>query len=200
MSVWQRLRRTLGYLDHSVTVVVFTVPEERLRELDVATGPCVPLPGRRRPLVGPLRQDGGEYPRHAAALYTVLTGRPAAGALHLVQQQGRGALYVCSQPFLAAMADASRLLTRLAEEDEVRGEKDLPSFFAKRAEWDRTWLRLGDWPRDVESTAARLDRLHWAAEAGERGHPLYVWHGPYVETSTVHASQRGDGGSGVPFR
>ncbi len=137
MSLWQSMRRTLGYMDDSVTVVVFTVPEQRLREMQVADGPCVALRGRRRPLVGPIRQDGGEYPHHTAALYTVLTGQPADGALQLSERQGRGALYVCSQAFVDAMADAALLLGRLADEDEARGRLELPSVFEQRAKWDR---------------------------------------------------------------
>ncbi len=92
----------LGDLDFSVAVVVFTTPERELRRMDVATGPCVPTGGRRRPLAGPTRQDHGETPRHTAAL---LTGQPAAGR------------------FIDAMADASEELSRLAAEDEARGTR-----------------------------------------------------------------------------
>jgi hypothetical protein len=60
--------RVLGDLDVAVAVVVSTTPERELRRMDVATGPCVPTGGRRRPLAGPTRQDHGETPRHTAAL------------------------------------------------------------------------------------------------------------------------------------
>lgn len=67
MSLSGRVARLLGRMDHSVAVVVFTVPEKRLREMDVETGPCVPTGGRKRPLAGVLRQDGGECPEQTAA-------------------------------------------------------------------------------------------------------------------------------------
>ncbi len=179
-------------MNDAVTVVVFTVPEKRLREIDVASGPCVPTEGRNRPLVTPIRQDRGEYPRHTAALYTVLTGRPWEHALELVTQQGPGFLYACTSPFVEAMADASLLLERLAAEDDARDDGDWPSLFAQQEAWSRDWRRVGGWPRDVKTTSHRLGRMGWAWKARERAQPLYVWHGPAVETYTAVSADPAD--------
>ena len=51
------LLRRRGELDDRITAVVFTCPEAHLERMDVATGPCVPVPGRRAPLCDPLVQD-----------------------------------------------------------------------------------------------------------------------------------------------
>jgi hypothetical protein len=187
MSWWQSVRRSLGYMDFSVTVVVFTVPTKRLREMDVALGPCVPTGGRKRPLVGVTRQEGGEYPHHTAALYTVLTGEPADDALRLLEEKGRGRLFQCSAPFVEAMADASLTVSRLAAEHEARGDGDWPSVVEQHEAWSREWMRICRWPRGVETTTHRLWRMQWAARARERGHPLYLWHGPAVDMYTAES-------------
>ncbi len=167
--------------------MVFTVPEKRLREMDVALGPCVPTGGRTRPLVGVMRQEGGEYPHHSAALHTVLTGQPAEGALQLLEEKGPGRLYRHSEPFVDAMADAALAVSRLAAEDDARGDKHWPSVMAQHEAWSREWMRIGRWPRDVQTTTHRLSRIQWAVKARERGHPLYLWHGPQLEMYTAES-------------
>lgn len=185
MSLAGRVARALGRMDRSVAVVVFTVPEKRLREMDLATGPCVPTDGRKRPLAGVLRQDGGEYPEQTAALYTALTGRSADGALILLRQEGQGRLFQFSQDFVDAMADANLELIRLSEEDDRRGDKELTSFAQRQEAIDRAWLSLGGWPSSVVGTSNRLGRMAWAVTARDKGQPLYVWHGPRVPEYVV---------------
>ncbi len=143
--------------------------------MDVTTGPCVPTGGRRRALAGPSRQDHGETPRHTAALLTALTGEPAGGALEVVAREGKGVLHVCTECFVNAIADARQQLVQLAAEDPARGShlRD-----ARMERYDEAWRSATKWPRRVESTSHRLERLHWALTARERGHPLYCWHGP----------------------
>ena len=143
--------------------------------MDVATGPCVSTGGRRRALAGPSRQDHGETPRHTAALLTALTGEPAAGALEVVAREGKGVLHVCTERFVNAMADAREELVQLAAEDQARGSH---LWDARMERYDEAWRSATTWPRRVESTSHRLERLHWALTARERGHPLYCWHGP----------------------
>ncbi len=190
MTLAGRLARWRGQLDHSVAVVVFTVPEKRLREMDVATGPCVPTGGRKKPLAGVLRQDGGEYPHQTAALYTALTGEPSHGALELLQQQRRGSLYVCSGAFVDAMADAHAESLTLIAEDEANGNtKEYPAFIARQNEIADEWLGVGDWPPSVVGTGNRLGRMAWAATAGQRGQRLYVWHGPRVQEYVVRSGR-----------
>lgn len=159
-------------------MVVFTVPERRLREMDTATGPCVATGGRARALAGPTRQDEGELPRHTAALHTALTGRPADEALTVVHRAGPGVLHRCTDAFVDAMADANEHLVRLSEEDDADGDADLTRFTRRYEEIGQAWLAATGWPRDVVSVSGRLARLGWARVARERGHPLYAWHGP----------------------
>ena len=167
-------------MDHSVAVVMFTVPEKRLRAMDVATGPCVATGGRRRALAGASRQDGGEYPEHTNGLYTALTGRPADGALTLLAQEGQGRLFAASPELRDAMADAHERLQAVREADLARGDADLTTWWAEWQALGQAWLAAADWPRGVTSTTHRLERLHWAQAARERGQPLYLWHGPKV--------------------
>lgn len=164
---------------------MFTVPPKRLREMDVALGPCVPTGGRKRSLVGPLRQDRGETPRMTAALLTALTGSPAGCALTAIDSGGKGLLHECSEPFVQAMASANRLLSQLATEDKVRGDSELTSFVAKLEEYDLAWQAAVHWPREVVSTRNRLGRMGWARIALERNQPLYCWHGPAVAEFVV---------------
>ena len=193
MQLPRRLVRTLRLMDHTVTVVVFTVPEKRLREMDVATGPCVPTGGRKRPLAGPARQDGGEFPEHTSALFTALTGRPADEALRLIAHDGPGRLFTASPDFRDAMADAHERLLALYEADAAQGDAEASTWWAQREELGQTWLDAADWPRGVTSTSHRLDRLHWAHAAKERGQHLYVWHGPevpmYLAVTLMEASK-----------
>ena len=95
----RRLVRALRLMDHTIAVVVFTVPEKRLREMDVATGPCVARGGRKRALAGASRQDGGEFPKHASALYTALTGRSADNVLTLLAEKEQGRLSTALRSF-----------------------------------------------------------------------------------------------------
>ena len=180
MRVPRRLVRALRLMDHTIAVVVFTVPEKRLREMDVATGPCVATGGRKRALAGASRQDGGEFPKHASALFTALTGRSADNVLTLLAEQEQGRLFVADPNFLDAMAEAHERLQALQKADLARGDAELTTWWAEREALDQAWLAAADWPRSVTSTSHRLDRLHWAHAARERGQHLYIWHGPGV--------------------
>ena len=186
----QRLVRALGLMDHSVTVVVFTVPESRLRELDVALGPCVPESGRKRPLVGSLRQDGGEYPEQTAALYTVLTGRPSDEALRLLAQEGDGRLFAANPAFVAAMSAAHEHLEALKAQARVSGDNPTSSWHREWEALGQRWLREGGWPRTVTATTHRLGRLYWAHMAQQKGQQLYVWHGPEVPMYDVEVVRK----------
>ena len=171
-------------MDHTVAVVVFTVPEKRLREMEVATGPCVATGGRKRALAGLSRQDGGELPEHTRALHTALTGRPADRALTLLAQEEQGRLFAASPDFLDAMADAHERLEALREADPARDDEA----WAQLQALGQAWLAAAAWPRGVTSTSHRLDRLYWAHAARQRGQQLYVWHGPTVQVYDAVAS------------
>lgn len=172
-------------LDSSITAVVFTVPDTRLAEMDVATGPCVPANGAREPLCPPLDQEIGETPRQTAALYTVLTGKPSDKVLIEVSRSGKGVLYRFSKDFVDAMADANELRKRLRAEDKARGDGEFTLTEAKTSEYNQGWLAAGDWPKSVAGTRNRLTRLAWADQARQRGQELYCWFGPSVAQMTV---------------
>ena len=172
-------------LDDSIAVVLFTFPERKLAAMDVALGPCVPLPGARGPLCSPLTQGVGETPQLTAALYQALTGRPADEALEMLVREGIGTLSRCTDPFVAAMADANETLLRLADEDEANGDQDLPRFVAQQDAYDAAWMACGRWPSSVVSTSNRLVRMGSARVARETGQTLYCWHGPSVPQFTV---------------
>jgi hypothetical protein len=175
-----RLRPRPRDLDSAITVVVFTVPSSRLAEMDVATGPCVPRPGKKTSLSSPLTQDGGETRELTKALYTALTGNDAKDSLVILGRSGDGVLSKFSREFLDAMADANERQLRLADADEEAGNADLPGFSAAQDDIDRAWMAAADWPRSVVSTKNRLVRLGSARVARERGQELYCWHGPAV--------------------
>jgi hypothetical protein len=85
------------------------------------------------------------------------------------------------------MAEAALTVDRLAAEDEAHGHDGWPSVTAQHEAWSREWMRVGGWPRDVRTTTHRLWRMQWAAKARERGHPLYLWHGPEQKIYTVES-------------
>jgi hypothetical protein len=180
LSFW--IARARGILDMRIAAVAFTKPEKDLRLMDVATGPCVPLEGHTRPVVGPFGQAQGFRPQDTAALLPALTGEPADGALEVIARRGRGVLHVCTARFVNALADANAELIRLADEDEAAGQgKDLPRFVAKSREYDDAWRAFTEWPARVPSLLERDPAITgWAAKARERGHRLHCWHGPSV--------------------
>lgn len=74
-----------------MALVEFAADEKRLAAVDVALGPCLPKPGRKKALLSPLNQDGGETPKQASALFIPLTGQPARDVLALCAEEGPGA-------------------------------------------------------------------------------------------------------------
>ncbi len=140
MRLYWRVVRASGRLDMSRTAYVFTVPDKRLREMDVATGPCVPTGGRKRPLRGPVMQDHGEGPQQTAAFYTVLTGRPSDEAMTLLETKGPGALYAFTNAYVDALVDEQGHLEALANEDEANG--DTKNFRSSLIDW-KNFLWLG---------------------------------------------------------
>lgn len=167
------------------TVVAFAATPEQAGMIVLAEGPCVPLPGRRKPLVSPLLQDGREIPRQTATLFTVLTGQPSAGALIQVERDGRSQLSRVSEAFLDAMADECEHQLRLGEEDDAVGDKSLTRFASRRDELDRAWLGACKWDSSLVGTGNKLGRLGTARSARLDDSPMYFWHGPPVPMRTV---------------
>ncbi|VEH27283.1 Uncharacterised protein [Cellulomonas fimi] len=173
-------------------VVVFTVQPDRLRRMDVATGPCVPQSGLKRPLQGVLAQDLGESPAQSAALFTALTGHAPEGALVVLEEAGSGRLSVCSETFLNAMADACEEHLALADADEAAGRKDLPTFARAYDELAVAWRQAVRWPRHVAPLSQRLGRLGSARHARLKEQPLYMWHGPSVPMFAIATGRMPD--------
>ena len=169
--------------------MVFTVPVKRLTAMDVAHGPCVPLPGRKTSVVSVHQQEGPERPEQMEALYTVLTGEDRRGALIPVSERDGSRLFECSDSFVAAMADTNRLLVRLVEEDRVGGGPKGTAVATKLAELDAAWLAAGNWHSAMVGTSNRLMRIGKARIAQEKGQPLFCWYGPPVpEYVVIHGS------------
>lgn len=180
----------------SRTAYVFTVPDKRLREMDVATGPCVPTGGRKRPLRGPVMQDHGEGPQQTAAFYMVLTGRPSDEAMTLLETKGPGALYAFTNAYVDALVDEQGHLEALANEDEAnRDSKDLPLFAHRLEELSLAWIATGVWPKDVVGTNGRF-RMGVAAYASSKGQRVFAWYGPSVETYRVVSGRFASPGKG----
>lgn len=162
------------------TAVVFTAPEKRLSAMDVATGPCVPVGGRKHSLVSVHQQEGPESPEQMFALHTVLTGAFADNAMYLIEEKSGSQLYRCSDALVSAMAEANEMLVRLGDEDEARGDSAYTSQQAKFAELDAAWMEAGNWHAAMVGTRNRLMRLGKARIARDKGQPLYCWYGPKV--------------------
>lgn len=125
-----RLRPRPRDLDSAITVVVFTVPSNRLAAMDVAMGLWVSRAGKKTSLSSPLTQDGGETCELTKASYTALTGNDSKDSLVIIERSGDGVLSTFSKEFLDPMAVANERHLRLADADEKAGNAD-PS---------RSWL------------------------------------------------------------
>lgn len=158
--------------------MIFTVPEKRLAAMDVSTGPCVAVGGRKHALRSVHQQEGPERPEQMAALFTVLTGKDSKWALELLEEKESGQLYRCSPPFFDALVQADQTLVRLA-----RDEPEL--FHARRAELAHQWLQIGGWHPEMVSTQNRLFRIGKIEEAAAKGQALYCWYGPHVAEYVV---------------
>jgi len=153
------------------TCVVFTVPEKRLSAMDVEYGPCVPVPGRKHPLVSVHQQEGPERPDRMAALHLALTGRTSDDALQLAQDRNGGRLYRCSDRFVDAMADANELLVRLADEDRARERTQSRTRRSGRV--GRPSLMAADRPDEMSGSADRTrvrTRSRGTPEAADSPH------------------------------
>lgn len=170
-----------------ITAVIFSVPERRLSAMDVAVGPCVPLPGRKTSVASVHAQEGYETPAITSALYRVLTGLNDAELLTLLSEDGEGRLFRFADRFVAAMAEASRHLLTLipGSPPPPDGEEDTTPFGLQRGRWDEAWMSQAEWHPEMVSTRNRLHRIGKAREAQEKGLSLYVWYGPRVPEYVV---------------
>jgi hypothetical protein len=162
----------------ATTCVIFTVPDKRLSAMEVRSGPCVAVGGRKHALRSVHQQEGPERPEQMAALFTVLTGKDSKEALELLEETEPGQLYRCSPSFFDALVEADKTLARLA--------RDQPELFeARHEQLAGQWLQIGGWPPEMVSTRNRLFRIGKVREAAAKGQALYCWYGPPVAEYVV---------------
>jgi hypothetical protein len=189
LSNWLAARLPAKDDTPATTCVIFTVPQKRLAEMDVATGPCVPLPGRKRALRGVHSQEGRETPEQMRAFFVVLGG-PQSGretALELIATNGPGSLYRCSDEFVALMRTVNEESIRLSDLDKSHGDEELTLFTTHERELDAAWMEVGKWHKAQVSTWNKLYRKAWAREAQEKQQSIYCWYGPPIPEYVVVA-------------
>lgn len=181
------------------TFVIFSVPTAKLRGMDVATGPCVPIPGRKHALRSVHSQQGPERIDQMLALFTLLGGNAdeLPDAMQLVEEHGPGRLYRCSDRFVQLMADQSRRELGLIDQDEEDGDNQGTRFAAEIARLDAGWMATGGWHKRMVSTrnrlAARISYVRWAQEKQQ---PVFCWYGsPVPEYVVVHGHEPYPGGA-----
>lgn len=158
----------------ALAVLTFVADDAKLATMDVVLGPCVVATGQRRSICSPLAQDADETPAQGALLYTVLTGRPAVGSLRPVTAAGGATLFACEAGFVEAMAAYSDRCVALSP----------GAFELERRQLEAAWLAAA-WPDRSVSMGNRLNRVHLARVAREKGQPLYHWYGPAVPRRAV---------------
>lgn len=158
--------------------------------MDVAAGPCVPLPGRKHALRSVHSQQGPERVEQMLALFTLLGGDEDGmpDAMQLIEERGPGRLYRCSDRFVQLMAEQSRHELRLIDQDEKDGDMELTRFVTELARLDAAWMATGGWHTQMVGTRNRLaGRISYARWAQEKRQPVYCWYGPPVsEYALVH--------------
>jgi hypothetical protein len=142
----------------ALTVLAFVADDAKLATMDVALGPCVVSAGQARSICSPLAQHADERPDQGATLYTVLTGRSAAGAIRSVATSGEAILFVCEAAFVEAMAAYSGWAVGLTPDE----------FEIERHRIETAWLAAA-WPDRTVSMGNRLNRLHLARVARDTG-------------------------------
>jgi hypothetical protein len=152
--------------------VVFTATDRDIARMDVARGPCVPLPGRKRPLVGPFGMMVGT-PRDLEALFRISPAR-SNSPWALKETSGPGRLYVFDAAF-------SNWLAGLSEAYQFRPKDD-----PKSIEWTDHVLPnlVRRWADEIGSGEWRLPSWNIAGAAGSaksaarKQQRLYAWFGP----------------------
>lgn len=154
------------------SLVVFACTAAEAATIDVASGPFRPQVGPRggrvKPLASVHAQHYGDTLEHLAALYSLMTGRPAGEALTEVRQSPPGVLAKLSDPFVNALA---------AVGPPRRDGQDLWAIYdAIAAKW-REAVRW-DPEMQVGGLAIRIFHDAYVCRLGsEKGLPVWAWHG-----------------------
>jgi hypothetical protein len=156
---------------------VFTVPERDLVRLDVAVGPCVPYPGRKRALAGPFRQNTGTADE-IEALFRVLVPDAQGPAWSATRREGDGLLCVFSDEFVEPLAAFSR---QFQGKESQASDEELEARLHEIAE---SWVTARGRPGNVLVAGLDVaDAAWWARAARDRRQRLYAWFGPEVPLS-----------------
>ena len=151
-SVFQR--RPTG---NERVVIVFTRPTRDVARLNVATGPCVAPPGRKRPLVGVTNQEPGDESRYET-LFELLLDKRVVGPWESTASAGEGRLHIFSNGFVDALAEINREVVRRSQ---ARPE-DYDWMFGPSLDLAERWLVAVRWPYPTATAWAWLAE-NWAA-------------------------------------
>jgi hypothetical protein len=151
--------------------VIFTRPERDVARLDVARGPMVPPPGRKRPLVGRFQQSSIRR-EELEVLFGIMTGLPPASAWSAERLSGKGQLCVFSPLFVNVLAPFSREATAKGKEDPSISQP-----FVDLAERWLTALASDDQTRIASLDVALITATWEARLAEDRQQDLYAWFG-----------------------
>lgn len=153
--------------------VLLTAKQRDVDRVDGASGPCVPLPTRKRPLVSVHRQFH-DTPEQFSALFGVLGGRPSEAWTEIGKT--RGAMLVkLSDHFVDVLADLSRRAIDVPE-GEVADLSEIEEVAVR-------WRQATRWPKR-QLAKGLIDRLildaAWSRVAREKSQDVYCWFGPAV--------------------
>lgn len=164
-------------------VVVFTRTEKEVARLNVATGPCVPRPGTKRPLVGVTNQQPGDPSRYEA-LFRVLISDPSSEPWDEMTSTPPGRMSVFSSAFVNALAELNR--------EGLRRQVERPADYEYMLEPERlvlrAWMPLVDVPLGVHQAPNEVELIGasaWARSALDTGRKLYCWSGAGFNPWTV---------------
>jgi hypothetical protein len=171
--------------DH--VLVVFTRPDRDVARLDIAVGPCIAPPGRKRPLVGVTNQLPGDVGIYEA-LFDIVVANPSAGPWQARTVVGPGQLHAFSDEYVEALAELNREAVRRIE----ARPKDYDWIFEPSRAVFRRWMPDDPWPIGAPNVPYMASQLNgtcgWARIAQERSQNLYCWSGPgfnpWVATET----------------
>jgi hypothetical protein len=185
MSVLARVRaRVFAAADPvdpwALVHVVFTLTDRDLARLNVAVGPCVPPPTRKRPWVGITNQEPGDF-RALETLFSIVVTASPAEPWQATRVDGPGRLDTFSDAFVAALADINRVTLARGTAAPAINESTYDTVFRPELEIAERWLPHVDWRQRVSLRYAQQRVTYlgaFAREMQDRGRPLYCWSGP----------------------
>jgi hypothetical protein len=143
-----------------------------MQRMDVAIGPCAPLEGRKRPLVGPFGQRPATQDE-LERIFRAITG-VRRGAWAAEEREGKGRLLTFSEAFRVPLARLGHKYQRRPKDDPRRiewVEVILPSLADK-------CIAMGE-RRDLTGLSLDIaEAADVARRAEDKGQHAYAWFGP----------------------